>query len=447
MKTVITRFITRTKLPLAVLIIAVIAIAGFSSQHSSYAASGGLAFSPSSGSYNVGDTFNVAVQESGTAATTVQATVQFPSSLQFVSDTTVAPFSFNPNGNDTANNNSITITRSQLGGSSTGTVTTITFKVLSAGSAALSFAASPNSYILPPGVTSISGSALTIASSASFTLNTPSAPAPAPAPTPAPAPAPTPAPAPVTTNPKGTSINVAPKGSGSGSGSSGGGSTTSAVTVPDNGSVAVSTPVTVEPTTIQSDGVKKIAYYLGGKLVDTETKPPYKYNINTAKLKNGSYNLVSKTYYTNGTTKEATQHLVVKNAAAHTKSSLWLYFLAIGLVILIVLGINFVGPSTGDPFRKLFKRYTLPPLSPDANGNGPDVDIHAGPLPPVPGAPTVIMPGSSAGEVAPPAHDGHVLSVKPDTPAAGQPGNTAIHHLQPPERPAPGTVFPPSKDS
>jgi uncharacterized repeat protein (TIGR01451 family) len=431
MKATSSRKIMHAKL---VLMVAAVAVVGISLEHLTYAASGSLTFSPSSGSYSVGSTFTVAVQENSgpDPANTVDAVVTFPASLQFVSDTTVGPFSFNPVSSDTASGNSVHITRAQLGTSSTGaqTLTTITFKVVSAGSAAVGFGT--GSDILSA---TNSSNLLTNSPGATYTLSTPVNPPPPPSPTPTPAPTPA---APASSgNSKGTSISV--KGSGSAAASSGG----SAVTVPNNGSVAVNTPVSVEPATIQSDGVTKVEYYLGGKLVDTETKPPYKFNINTAKLKNGSYNLASKTYYTNGTTKQATQHLIVRNAAARTKSSLWLYFLVIGVVILIVLGINFIGPSTGDPFRRLFKRYTLPPLSPDAGGSGPVVGsgsggsrINTGPLaavPPVSGAaPTVATPG---------------ISIAPGSSPASQPVNTPINRLQPAAHPQPGTVFSPSKDS
>lgn len=430
MKTAIVRTITRTQLIVVVLIVAV---AGFTLIRSSYADSGSFALSPSSGSYNVGSTFNVTLQESGASATTVQAVINFSSSLHFDGDTTnsTAPFNTNLNGTDTASGNSVTINRTTLGGSGTGAVTTLTFTYTpqTAGSATVSFAASPNSYILPPGCTSAACSALTSTpSSATYTFTVPSSggsggggggggtttPPPS-------TPAPTPAPKPSTSNPKSTSVNVAPSSS-SGSSSNAGG-----VTVPNNGSVAVNTPVSVEPSTVQPQGVTKVEYFLNGKLVDTETKPPYKYNINTTKLKNGTYKLVSKTYYDNGSVKQASQNLIVKDSALHASNLTWLYLLVIGLVVLFGLGINFIGPSAlNGQFRRLFGRFGGGPSTPAPAG------WPSGSISPSGGMPT---PGSFA-STAP-------LPPLPPQPTAAD----RLSHLPGPGSPRPGTIYRPNERS
>ena len=399
------------------MVMAVVAGAGFSLWHATYAATGSLTFSPSSASYNVGDTFTVAVQEnSGTdPANTVDAVVKFPSSLQFVSDTTVAPFNFNPASTDTASGGSVTITRAQLGTSSTGaqTVTTITFKVLSAGSAAVSFNA--GSDILSAN----DGSNLLVNSpGATYTLNTPVTPPPPPPPPPPPSPSPTPAPAPGSGSSKGGSVSVTKTGSGS-SGSSSGGA--APVNVPNNGSVSTNTPVTVQPATVQTDGVTKVEYYLGGKLVDTETKAPYKYNIDTSKLKNGTYNLVSKTYYDNGSVKQTTQHLVVKNTAEHTSNLTWLYLLIVGIILLLGLGVNFIGPAAGGPFRRLFGGH------------------FGGPSPA--GWPTGSVTSGGGGPTHSPAS--FAAPLNPSEPSL----DSRLSHLASPHGPKPGTIFRPHDQS
>ena len=295
----------------AVLIIAVVVVAGVGLTHLTFAATGSLTFTPSSGSFNVGDTFNVTlVENSGSdPADTIDAFVTFPTSLlQFVGDTTVAPFSLNPSGTDTASGGTVQITRAQLGTTSTGqqTVSVLSFKVLAAGSATVGFNAG-NSKIWANG-----SDVLTSSPSATFTLVAPA----------------TgggttgggttgggstsgggsvvPSSGTTTTTTNNTSVNVGTKG-------------TTGVKVPNGGSVAVSSDVTVQPTTQQTEGVTKVEYYLGDKLVATETKAPYAYNIQTSTLKNGKYDLKTKTYYDNGTTKESTQHVEITKAASKTK--------------------------------------------------------------------------------------------------------------------------------
>jgi len=439
------------------LVITTVITTGVSLDHLTYAATGSLTFSPASGSYTVGNTFTVDVQEnSGTdAVNTVDAYVTFPSNLlQFVSDTTVAPFNTNPVGSDTANGGNLTITRSQLGTSSKSgqTVTTITFKVLAAGTATVGFN-SGSSDILTAVVPATN--VLTSSPSASFTLSNPvtggggggssgggggttsgggstssgSGAAPA-------------AKAPSTAS-KSTSVSVTPstsKSTPTGAGS---------VTVPDNGNVAVSKPVSVQPATVQTDGVKKVDYYLNNKLVDTETSSPYKYNIDTTKLKNGTYKLVSKTYYTNGTTKQATQHLVVNNVATHT--STWIYLLIVSVIILLIVGVNLFGPTDG-PFRHLFRHNPQLPLSHVGGGfsgitlGGPtptvsDLTLHQEPEVPIntitPSAPTSVAP-------SPPTTI--AVQHESDTPDGSESVEDRLSHISGGPVSAPGEVIQPDKD-
>jgi hypothetical protein len=195
--------------------------------------------------------------------------------------------------------------------------------------------------------------------------------------------------------------------------------------------VAVATPVSVEPATIQSDGVTKVQYYLAGKLVDTETKPPYKYNIDTTKLKNGTYKLVSKTYYDNGTSKQATQNLVVKDSAVHTANLTWLYILVVVVVVLVGLGVNFIGP-TGGPLGRLFRRSSSGPGPSDPTmGNWPT------------GSDTPSQDSTSGGVFAPAVtSSGPAVAQAPAAPKFG----TSINQLSPPDRPIPGTTVAPDTD-
>src|SRR5665213_2866184 len=110
-------------------IVAVVAVAGASLNHLTYAATGSLTLSPNSGSYNVGSSFNVILTEnSGTdQALSVDALISFPSDkLTFTGDTTVGPFTSNPGGTDTATNGSLEVFRGNLSGSLTTGSQTVT---------------------------------------------------------------------------------------------------------------------------------------------------------------------------------------------------------------------------------------------------------------------------------------------------------------------------------
>jgi hypothetical protein len=347
---------------------AAVVLIGVSFSHLTYAASGSLSLNPSSGSATVGSSLTVTIHEnsSSDAAVGVDAYVNYSSNLQFVSATTTAPFNIAPP--DSASGGTVEVVRGYAGGTPpTGdqVVSVLTFNVLSAGTGTISFNNSKSSISPASGsgnllVTSSGGSyTLSAASSSgsggsSNTTTTGGSSNAAPA-------------APAASTAKGTSVSVTPSTTkSSGSKTSGGGSTAAPITVPNNGSVAVDTPVSVQPATVQTDGVKKVEYYLGGKLVDTETKAPYKYSIDTASLKNGSYKLVSKTYYSNGMTKQSSQNILVRNTQG---SRLWLYLLVAGLVALAIAGINLVD-SGGGPFRYLLGGLHHPASTGPSLGNG-----------------------------------------------------------------------------
>jgi hypothetical protein len=312
------------------LTVLVVALIGVVYAQSTYAATGSLSFSPSSSSVTVGNELVLTMDEnSGTdAAIGVDAFVNYSSNLQFVSATTVSPFSVSTP--DTASGGTVEITRGAYSGQ-TGNqvVSVITFNTLSTGTATVTFNASKSS------IASASSSANLLVNSpgGSYTLSAPVSTPPVTTPpvTTPPAPVDTTI-TPSTTKPasNASSVRVAPQSSASSS---------DAITVPDNSAVAISTPVSVEPATVQPSGVKMVQYYLDNKLVDTETKAPYKFNVKTSKLKNGTYNLTSKTTYTNGTVKQSIQHLVIRNAAAH-QSFDWLYILLLAVVILVIVAIS-----------------------------------------------------------------------------------------------------------
>ena len=238
-------------------IVAVFAVAliGVSLSHLSYAASGSLSLTPSSGSVTVGNNLVVTMYEnSGTdAAIGVDAFINYSSNLHLASASTNTSPPFNVGTPDSASGGTVEIVRGDYTGQ-TGNqaVSTITFKTLSAGTATVTFNNSKS--VISP----VTGSAnlLVTSSGGSYILanasggggsgtgggggTTGSGSG-------------SPAPSTGTTNSKGTSVSVKPKSA-------------PAVTVPNNGAVSVTTPVSVQPATVQPDGVTKVEYYLGGKL-------------------------------------------------------------------------------------------------------------------------------------------------------------------------------------
>jgi hypothetical protein len=414
---------------------AAVFLIGVSFSHLTYAASGSLSLNPSSGSATVGSTLSVTIHEnsSSDAAVGVDAYVNYSSNLQFVSATTTAPFNIAPP--DSASGGTVEIVRGYAGGTPpTGdqVVSVVTFNVLSAGTGTVSFNNGKSSLSPASG----SGNLLVTSSGGSYTLSaassggsggstggtttsggsnaTPAAPA--------------------ASTAKGTSVSVTPsttKSSGSKTSS-----TTSAapVTVPNNGSVAVDTPISVQPATVQTDGVKKVEYFLAGKLVDTETKAPYKYNIDTSSLKNGSYKLVSKTYYSNGLTKQSSQNILVRNTQG---SRLWLYLLVAGLVALAIAGINLVD-SGGGPFRYLLGGLHHPASTGPSLGSGWVVgdggrSDHEE---------TPITLNQTFTDPKPEPTDFSKATEKPDTPSV----ETSLKQLAEPDRPEPGVTVAPEDD-
>jgi hypothetical protein len=291
----------------------------------------GFAFESSSSSYKVGETLsvNVIVDSGSQCANVVQADFSYPADLleyKSVSASgskyeSTAPGATNGNGN-------ISIiqytTRKECGSGASATsgvsgqqlVATVSFTVIKAGTASLTFksssqaiSASDNQTNVAPGYTN-SNYTLTAAS-------TNPNPTPTPGPSPTPQPPATPNPVPVTSiTPRGSSVSVP---------------------VNNNEVVEVTTPIDVQPLPIQPDGVNRIEYYLDDKLVATVKTPPYKYSLDTTALLNGTYRLTTKTYYNNGQTKQVSQTIVVKNAFGWTQLKLRLQKLAWLIILVTVL--------------------------------------------------------------------------------------------------------------
>jgi chitodextrinase len=109
------------------------------------------------------------------------------------------------------------------------------------------------------------------------------------------------------------------------------------VTLPNDSEVELSDPVVVQTVPDSSQTTEKVEYYLKGKLIATVKESPYSYSVNTKNLKNGSYTLTTKTYYSDGTidTKNAT--LVVKNPMDFHQIMLQLGAFAWVIILLLIM--------------------------------------------------------------------------------------------------------------
>lgn len=320
---------------------------------SSHAASGSgtMSLSPASGSYNVGDTVTVAVHEnsgttnavdSSTGVASVNVVLNYPQAdLQFVSfDASQSGFN-SPGPTNSGGSGTVTYETNEAGAPLTNDqiVVKVNFKVLAAGTAAVTFngasgLGTPNGNDTNPTF-----------SNGSFTLKAPVTPPPPPPPAPTPTPATPPpsvshAPAtPVTTTSSSRaasasqkSVAVTPSGS------------STPVTLPDNASAQVGAPLDIQPTQTADDPIVKAVYYLNGKQVATVTQPPYSYKLNTHNLLNGKYTLQTKIFYTSGKVSLTSSHLAVKNPPSikqfllELKHYAWIFIL---LVLVIAIAIYF----------------------------------------------------------------------------------------------------------
>jgi beta-glucanase (GH16 family) len=85
-------------------------------------------------------------------------------------------------------------------------------------------------------------------------------------------------------------------------------------------------PALVTDKTLQAT-VKKVEYYLDGKLAQTDSTPPYKFD--TSKVADGTYTVTEKIYFKDGKTQETKAKITIKNVATVKKRS-WLP-MAIGI--------------------------------------------------------------------------------------------------------------------
>jgi len=296
-----------------------------------HAATAGFYFTASSNAYVVGDSISVSVYEdSGTdCANVVEADFSYPANLLRYDSFSASGSKFDAAISTNSGNGKISLiqytNRKECGsgGSATSGVSgeqligTASFTVVAAGNATLSFL---NSSIAISAADNKTNVALAGSSSKDFALS----PAPDidPIPVTPPPPGP-PASPPVEPDPAAVTA-VTPDNS------------DNTITLSDNSTVELTTPVNIHPLPIQPDGVNRIEYYLNSDLVATVKTAPYIYHLDTARYLNGTYSLTTKTFYANGQTKSTSETVLIKNPFGLSQVKLWAQKYA-WLIILLVL--------------------------------------------------------------------------------------------------------------
>lgn len=325
---------------------------------------------PASGSYAIGAQFTVAIRTDIAAANPInsaQADLAYSSNLQFVSiDAGTSDYGFGCPIKD-GGNGSVSVacipalpTNGQPSLSGDKLMANVTFKVLAAGtgavevkSSSLALSATTSTNVL----TAREGGNYSLTSTATPPTPTPptptptpptqtpppapnptpTPPAPTPTPTPSPTPSrtptptpspsrtPTPSPTPSTSTTSRTTTTIAPEGN------------SNPVTLPNNSEVELSDPVVVQTVPESSESVEKVEYYLSGKLIATIKEPPYTYNVETDNLRNGKYQLTTKTYYEDGTVDTKNTTLEVKNPMSFKQVMLQIGSFAWLIVLVLVI--------------------------------------------------------------------------------------------------------------
>lgn len=113
------------------------------------------------------------------------------------------------------------------------------------------------------------------------------------------------------------------------------------VPLTDGSTVQFNNPTILQSTPPNVAAVDKVEYYLSNKLVASATQSPYRYLIDTTKLRNGSYVLTAKTYYRNGIVNSIDFTLGVKSPFGITQFGLQLrhYTWAVSIAAVIIVEI------------------------------------------------------------------------------------------------------------
>lgn len=289
-----------------------------------------LYVTPASGSYAVGASFTVTVRVNTTdQVNAVTADLTYSSNLQYISiDGSGSAFGIDASSSGGGGNVSINrATISPVSGDQL--VARVTFKVLSAGTGTIGMAGSSQALS-----SSTNQNVVSTRNGGSYALQGGSSPAPSPAPTPTPSPSPSPTPSSTPTPTPSTNTKTTTNLPKTTIATQGNPTTTP---LPGGSTVELAAPATLETTTDGAKEILKVEYLMNGKIVSTDTTPPYAHNINTAKLRNGNYSLTSKTYYKDGKVDTSKVSLVVKNPFGVTQLWLQLKHYAWLIVILLIV--------------------------------------------------------------------------------------------------------------
>ncbi len=295
---------------------------GLQEQSVSAQAANSMYLSPASGSYAVGSTITVSIRENSASGINVaQAELKYTPNLEFVA-IDGAGSAFSIDASSVGGNGAVTVSRGTTGSvNGDQLVSKVSFRVIAAGTATIEV--QEGSEIVSA---DDSRGMLSTRTGSSYTLQASGGPTPATPPaTPAPG-----APGAAVVTPASRSfslpaVTIATQGS------------SQATPLPGDSIVELQAPVTIETATDTNRPVKRVEYSLNGKVVSTDTTPPYSFSIDTTNMRNGSYTLLTKTYYQDGKTDSSESSLVVKNAFGIKQFWLQLRHFAWLVIILIVI--------------------------------------------------------------------------------------------------------------
>ena len=289
-----------------------------------------------SGSYKVGDSFTVSVRvNTSDPINAAGARLSYSDSLQFMS-IDGGGSAFGIDASSTGGSGSVSIDRgTTVAVSGDQLLAKITFKAMAAGSGSVqvlggsqALSASTNQDVL----SARNGGTYTVAAGGSVpTVTQP----------------------PVTSNPM--PIASAPKANNSKTTIAPRGNSTP-TPLPGDSTIELSAPATVETTADEGREISKVEYLLNGKLVSTDTAPPYSHSIDTMNLANGKYSLTTKTYYKDGKVETSMASLVVNNPFG--AKQLWLQLKRYAWLVALLLAI-----AGGLIYLKFFRGHNGSPRS------------------------------------------------------------------------------------
>jgi hypothetical protein len=363
-------------------------------QHTSAQGTNSIYISPPSGNYSVGSSFVATIRVNTTdTINAVAADLTYSANLQYVSiDGSGSAFGID--ASSSGGSGSVSISRANISAvSGDQLVAKVTFRAVSAGTGTIGMAGSSQALS-----STTNQNVIAARNGGSYSLQATATPTPTPTPTPAsPTPTPTPTPAAKTTTTNLPQTSIATQGN------------ATTTPLPGDSTVELSAPATVETTTDGTKQITKIEYILNGKVVTTDTTPPYSHNIDTTKYRNGTYSLISKTYYADGKVDSSKVSLVVKNPFGFKQLMLQVKHYAWLIIILLIVA--------GELFYLKFVRgkgYNIPkpkgPSTPNITGHGDAI---------VGGSSGVITPNTGTTIVTPtPAPESTPAPIPTPTPTA-----------------------------